>query len=111
MVQLIGTVYRWAGKAGEVAKGFNTDTTDISRFRERARDRYLTSEEIARLGDALIEAETAGIPWTVDESKPTAKHAPQDERLLRLPGPCDGGIPALDPHRLPAWRSSQRQMG
>lgn len=31
------------------------------------------------------EAETTGIPWTVDETKPTAKHAPQAERSTDLP--------------------------
>jgi hypothetical protein len=40
------------------------------------RERFLTSEEFARLGDALRLAETAG-QWTIDESKPKANRAPK----------------------------------
>jgi len=37
-----------------------------------------------RLGSAIREAETAGIPWTVDESRPNAKHVPEDKRFTRI---------------------------
>ena len=51
----------------------------------RGRERYLTSEELARLGDALREGETIGLPYSVDETKPTAKHAPKaDHRRAKL---------------------------
>ena len=33
-----------------------------------------------RLGRAIREAETTGAPWTVDETKPNAKHAPKSKR-------------------------------
>jgi integrase len=45
----------------------------------------LTIEELARLGDALREGETLGLPYSVDETKPTAEHAPKvDHRGVRL---------------------------
>jgi integrase len=45
----------------------------------------LTSEELARLGDTLRNGETTGLPYSVDESKPTAKHAPKaDNRRVKL---------------------------
>jgi integrase len=44
----------------------------------------LTSEELERLGDALREAETVGIPWIVDESEPNAKHTPKKNRRTKL---------------------------
>jgi integrase len=53
----------------------------IKKFRETARERYLTTEELERLGSALQETETVGIPWDVDLTKPTAKHIPKRDRL------------------------------
>lgn len=50
----------------------------IDLFRERGRERFLSNEELARLGDALREAETKGLPHLVDEAK-KAKHARKTE--------------------------------
>ena len=47
------------------------------------RERFLTSAELARIGSALREAETTGIPWVVDEIKPNAKHIPKQEQNRR----------------------------
>jgi integrase len=44
----------------------------IEKFREEARERYLSEPELLRLGEAIREAETVGIPW-VRKSK--SKHA------------------------------------
>jgi integrase len=45
----------------------------------------LTSEELAQLGDTLREGETIGLPYSVDETKPTAKHAAKaDYRRVKL---------------------------
>src|SRR5262249_35091285 len=51
---------------------------------EQRRERYLTTEELGRLGAALHDAETSGIEWTIDESKPTAKHIPKRKRRTIL---------------------------
>ncbi len=56
----------------------------ITRYREARRERFLTSEELARLGDALREAETVGVPWVVDEQSPKAKHVPKDNRRTKV---------------------------
>lgn len=69
--------YRYAAETGLVAEGFNP-TKGIKPFRESPRERYLTSEELARLGDAIREAESDGILWEPDPSK-KAKHAPKAE--------------------------------
>jgi len=55
----------------------------VGRYREQGRERYLTSDELARLGDALAQAEAIGLPYTVDETKPKAKHAPKLENRRR----------------------------
>lgn len=50
----------------------------IKRFKENARERFLSPDEITRLGAVLDEAETVGIPWRIDPDKPAAKHARKD---------------------------------
>jgi integrase len=59
----------------------------VEKFRESRRERYLTSEELLRLGTALREAETTGIPWEVDGTKSTAKHAPKPNKRLTVVSP------------------------
>jgi integrase len=65
-----------------VPDGFNP-ATRIQKFPERRRERFLDSAELARIGSALREAETTGIPWAVDETKPNAKHIPKQEKNRR----------------------------
>jgi integrase len=56
----------------------------VEKFREAARERFLTLGELERLGAAIHEAETTGVPWVVDAEKPTSKHTPKTERITRL---------------------------
>ncbi len=78
MLMLLSGMYSWAEKVCEVPA--NTQPARrISRYREEGRGRYLSTEELGRLGEALREAETIGLPWDVDETKTTAKHAPKLE--------------------------------
>src|SRR5262249_28329160 len=41
-------------------------------------------EELERLGSAIREGETTGIPWAVDESKVNAKHVPKAKRSTKI---------------------------
>jgi integrase len=50
----------------------------VQAFREQRRERFLNSVELGRLGDAIREAETVGIPWVVNEEQPNAKHIPKN---------------------------------
>ena len=86
VVECVGSVYRYAATCGLVDRGFNP-AAHIEAFREQRRERFLTSEELARLGEAIREAETTGIPWEVDESRPTAKHIAKEENRRTLIGP------------------------
>ena len=71
---IISALYSWAGKSGYAAEGYNP-ARGVEKFPEKGRERFLTSEELSRLGDALRDAETVGLPYAVDETKPGAKHA------------------------------------
>jgi integrase len=74
-VTLLRHFYNWAAKVGEVPEGFNP-AGDVSRYREAARERYLSPEELERLAKAIVEAETIGIPWREPKGEPS-KHRPR----------------------------------
>jgi integrase len=76
--------FAWAADAGLIAEGHNP-AKGVKKYREQGRERFLTIEELTRLGDALREGETVGLPFSVDETKPTARHAPKvDHRRVKL---------------------------
>jgi integrase len=58
----------------------------IDKYSEKGRERFLSGQELARLGSAIREAETIGIPWRVETTKPTAKHAPKERNRRTLIG-------------------------
>jgi integrase len=74
--------------------GFNP-TRRVERYREEGRERFLTSDELVRLGAAIREAETVGIPWDVDESKPKSKHAQKSDRITKLSPHAAGALRLL----------------
>jgi len=75
---LLSTLFNWAERVGERPDGSNP-CRHVERFPQRPRERFLSADELARLGDALREGETIGMPHEVDESKHKANHAPQAE--------------------------------
>ena len=62
VLAMIGALYGFAAKAGYAPEGYNP-ARGIEKFPERARERFLTSDELARLGDALRQGETIGLPY------------------------------------------------
>jgi integrase len=66
----------------------------IKRNTEEGKERFLSVDELARLGDALAEAETIGLPYEIDETKPNAKHAPKPGNRRRR----------IDPYAIAAIR-------
>jgi integrase len=77
--------FAWGTSVGLLYEEHINPAKGIGRYREQARERFLTSEELSRLGDALREGETIGLPYEIDEAKPKAKHAPKvDKRRTKL---------------------------
>jgi integrase len=83
---VVSAVWNWAARRDEVAADGNPAKA-IERYPGQGRERFLTSEEFARLGDTLRLAETTGLPWQVDETKPAARHAPNAGNRLRTLDP------------------------
>jgi integrase len=81
---VVASMYTFAARAGIIPEDLNP-ARRIDKFAERSRERFLTSEELERLGTAIREAETTGIAWQVDEGGPKAKHlAKQDHRFTKI---------------------------
>jgi integrase len=81
----VSKMFSWAVHRGLLFDDHINPACRIERYREHRRERFLTSEELSRLGDALREGEIIGLPYEVDESKPTSKHAPKaDKRRVKL---------------------------
>jgi integrase len=72
-------LYSWASDRGFLPEGRANPATKIGHYKEHARERFLTGEELARLGHTLRMAEAEGLPYAIDETKPKAKHAAKPE--------------------------------
>lgn len=88
---LLDTIWNWAVAKNEIEGP--TPSKGLERNPEKCRERYLTSDELRRLGKVLKDAETVGIPWVVDEQGPKAKHLPKKGRAT-----------IVDPHAVAAIR-------
>jgi integrase len=86
MLEVVGSLYAFAGKRKILPVGFNP-ARGIEQYPEKGRERFLSADELTRLGDAVREAETVGLPYDIDEEKPTAKHAPKKAHRLTKIGP------------------------
>ncbi len=94
VLAVIGSMISFAVKLDILPEGLNP-TRGIERYREEGRERYLTSDELQRLGEALEEAETVGLPWDIDWANPDSKHVPKEWK---------GQREKLDAHAVAALR-------
>ena len=96
LVTLLAHFYEWAQDAKHVPKGHNP-AKGVDRFKETGKERFLTPEELGRLGTALRLAETDGIPWPSADGKPLSKHAPTQpqNRLTKISPQAAGAIRLL----------------
>lgn len=76
VMECISSIYRYAATCNLVPIGHNP-THGVRAFREQRRERFLKVEELGRLGETIREAESVGIPFTIDASGPRSKHAPR----------------------------------
>jgi integrase len=86
MLAVVGALYVFAGKRKLVPFSFNPPR-GIEKYPEKKHERFLAADELSRLGDAIREAETRGLPYEIDETKPTSKHAPKEAYRRTKIGP------------------------
>jgi integrase len=70
--------YTWASANKALPEDFRNPAKGVKRFKETARERFLSPEEFSRLGATLRLAEEAGLPWQPDPTK-KIKHAARAE--------------------------------
>lgn len=87
VMAVLGAMFAWAGKVALINEGHNP-VARVEKYREEGRERFLTPDEIERLGAALREAETTGLPFDeADATKPGAKHMRRVENRRVVYGP------------------------
>lgn len=80
---VIGSMYGFASRIGAVPDGLNP-ARKIEKFPEHRRERFLTVQELERLGAAIREAETKGIPWTARKELRFTRIDPFAAAAIRL---------------------------
>lgn len=80
---LLSHFFRWAQQAQHVPENFNP-ARGVQKFKEQGRERYLSADELSRLGAAIRVAETDGVPWpAADPTRANAKHSPKRPEVRR----------------------------
>ncbi|WP_438749176.1 tyrosine-type recombinase/integrase [Pararhizobium sp. O133] len=79
-MKLLSAAYGWGSKNGYVPEGMNP-VRGVDLNKEESRQRFLSTDEMQRLGEAMIEAETTGFEVNAGESK----HAPKGQRIKMHP--------------------------
>lgn len=80
--------------------GFRGENTNpcraIPRYPENQRKRFLNADELERIGQVLIEAETIGLPWEINKEQTNSKHlAKENNRRTLLSWPAITAIRLL----------------
>ncbi|MGR9230041.1 tyrosine-type recombinase/integrase [Rhizobium leguminosarum] len=84
-LRILSSIFNWAAITGFVPEEHRNPAMRIEKFEEVGRERFLSRDELAQLGAAIAEAETIGIEWDIDETKPNAKHIPKLRRTTITP--------------------------
>lgn len=84
VVAVLSSMYGWADRAGLVPEGTNP-ARRVERFREVARTRFLSDDELGRLGAALALGEREGIAWKIlDPVGKVSKYRPKKIESQRV---------------------------
>ena len=79
-VRLLGGIFSFAIKLGVRA---DNPVHGVRKYADAEGMRFLSGEELERLGKVLREAETVGLPWRTKEGGPGSKHLPKDADARR----------------------------
>lgn len=66
-------VYTFAARRRLTANGINP-ARGIEKFREQGRERYLSTDELGRLGQVLRAGELAGLAWSRESGRAASRH-------------------------------------
>lgn len=78
-VRLLGGIFSYAVERGYIE---TNPRAGVKVYKDGKGERFLSGDELRRLGEALREAETEGLPWQLNEG-PKAKHRPTNAESQR----------------------------
>lgn len=78
VLSVFSAIYGYAEKVDLLPENIRRPTYKVEKFKETAKERFLSIAELERLGVAIRQAETVGIPWEPNPVGKT-KHAPKAE--------------------------------
>jgi integrase len=84
VVALVSHMLTYAMDKGMRPEGPNP-CRKVKKYAEQSKERFLSLDELGRLGASLLTAEKRGIPWEPDPEKKT-KHAPKAENRFTVVG-------------------------
>jgi integrase len=106
VLRLLRTIYRWAIQRGELPDGTNP-TRGVAPFQERAKEKYLTPDEVARLGSALKMAETVGLPADPVRTSLAAKRRPNGKVNVKVAPANPYAVAAIRFLLFSGWREQE----
>ncbi|HRF09262.1 MAG TPA: site-specific integrase [Xanthobacteraceae bacterium] len=83
MLAVVGAMYVFGQRRSMVPTSYNP-ARGIEKYREVARERHLSDDELSRLGEALRTGEATGFPWTLNESAKAKHRARSDRQVSKL---------------------------
>jgi integrase len=93
MLTVLASMVSFAARVGILPEDAPSPVRGITKYPEQPRERFLTSDELERIGTAIREAQTIGIAW-VGHTAPNAKHMVKPENRFTK----------IDPHAAAALR-------
>lgn len=103
-LSLVSSLWNWSAKR-DVVLAHENPASGVEKNREQGRERYLTNEEFARLGNVLREAETIGLPFVVDHANPQGQARPEVQCTAPNRPVCHRGHSSSNFYRRPLSRS------
>ncbi|WP_431014673.1 tyrosine-type recombinase/integrase [Bradyrhizobium pachyrhizi] len=79
-IKLVSAAYGWGSRHGHVPEGMNP-ASGTKLNEEEGRERFLNTAELLAIGNAMIEAETVGLPVDAGD----AKHSPKGQLVVMSP--------------------------
>jgi len=82
VLAVISSMYSYGATMKHVSNKENP-AEGIEKFKEFEKERFLTTEELIRLEETLVVAETVGLPWDINEEA-QSKHLRKDNRVTAI---------------------------
>jgi len=79
---VLKAMFSWATSLALLPEGTSNPAIGVEAFKEKGRERFLSSKEMQRLGDTLRRAETEGLPWQIKANGSGMKHLPAPEKRV-----------------------------